>query len=497
MGSLTLLNRQCNRCLGPVLPVFVATILVLGSGCASLTEPDDTTDLTADADDDRLVTESELLAAHDLAPDFSAPTDELFAAAPVGHYDPEIAIAWVDLAYDLVKEGTLSPPVASRVYAYTGITLYEAVVPGMRDYRSLVGQLHGLHWVPPGGHGRYHWPTVANEALATILTSLFRDSAPALASIEALRDSYADAYRRQLPRGVFLRSWARGKAVGLAMAFWARRDGFSDNHNCSFTPPVGDGLWVPTPPAFAPPLEPCWEQMRTFVLPHASECDPGPPIAYSEEPGSDFYLEALEVYDTVQGLTAEQLTIARFWADGPGTTGTPPGHCMKIASQCLTQSDHNLAEAAECFAKVGIAVGDAFIACWWTKYEYNLLRPITYIRDLIDPAWVTAIPTPPFPEYTSGHSVQSGAAAEVLTDLFGELPFTDHSHDALGFAPRSFSNFFEAAEEAAISRLYGGIHFRAAITRGIEQGRCVGARVNQLEFRECGNQQVAAVYGSQ
>jgi hypothetical protein len=139
-----------------------------------------------------------------------------------------------------------------------------------------------------------------------------------------------------------------------------------------------------------------------------------------------------------------------------------------------------LDRAREAYAKLGIAVADAFVACWATKYEHNLLRPVTYIRKVIDPSWSTLLPTPPFPEYTSGHSVQSGAAARVLTDLFGDVPFEDRTHEARGLPTRSSRSFQAAADEAAISRLYDGIHFRSAIARGLEQGACVGALASQL-----------------
>ncbi|MDT8307011.1 MAG: vanadium-dependent haloperoxidase, partial [Anaerolineae bacterium] len=203
----------------------------------------------------------------------------------------------------------------------------------------------------------------------------------------------------------------------------------------------------------------------------------------SEAASSPFFEEAVEVYAAVNNLTAEQEAIARFWADNPGQTGTPPGHSMTIVSQILVQEGYMLDVAAEAYAAVGIAVSDAFISCWAAKYDYNLLRPVTYIQDFIDSAWTPPLPTPPFPEYSSGHSVQSAAAAQVLTDLFGAVPFTDHTHDALGYEPRSFPDFFAFAEEAAISRLYGGIHYRAAIERGLAQGQCVGQAVGALQFR--------------
>ncbi len=217
----------------------------------------------------------------------------------------------------------------------------------------------------------------------------------------------------------------------------------------------------------------------------AGSSDPGPPPAFSTDPASALYVEANEVYQTVNGLTAEQLEIALFWSDDPGTTATPPGHSASILTQTLRSQNSSLATAAVGYARLGLAVCDAFIECWDTKFQYNLLRPISYIRQYIDQGWGNPLPltTPPFPEYTSGHSVQSAAAATVLTATFGSIAFTDHTHDARGLPPRSFSSFEAAAQEAAISRLYGGIHYRAAIERGLQQGRRIGAAVAALPLR--------------
>jgi hypothetical protein len=222
-----------------------------------------------------------------------------------------------------------------------------------------------------------------------------------------------------------------------------------------------------------------------MVLSGGAECPPGEHPAYSEDPASAFHAEALETYEAVRNLTPQQEAIARFWSDDPGLTATPPGHSISITTHVLRREDASLATAAEAYARVGIAVCDAFISCWHQKYVYNLLRPVTYIRRLVDPEWLPLLVTPPFPEYTSGHSVQSGAAFQVLTDLFGSsYAFVDRTHDRLGLPPRSFSSFFEAAEEAAISRLYGGIHFRAAIDNGVEQGKCIGRAATALALRE-------------
>ncbi|MGH2673816.1 MAG: vanadium-dependent haloperoxidase [Actinomycetota bacterium] len=236
-------------------------------------------------------------------------------------------------------------------------------------------------------------------------------------------------------------------------------EGYLRNFPPDYVPPEGPGLWVPTPPDFLPALQPFWGSNRTCVLASGAACPPGDHTPYSEDPSSAFFLEALEVFETVNHLTPEQDTIARFWSDDPGTTSTPPGHSVSMTTQVLREVGVGLDVAAEAYARVGLAVGDAFIACWNVKYRYNLLRPVTYIQRRIDPTWSSLLRTPPFPEYTSGHSIQSGAWAQVMTDLFGTMAFTDHTNDDRGFEPRSFSSFFEAAREAAISRLYGGHPF--------------------------------------
>ena len=232
-------------------------------------------------------------------------------------------------------------------------------------------------------------------------------------------------------------------------------------------------------------MQPRWGDNRPFVLKSGSECAVDAPPPYSEDSASEFYRQALEVRDVVSSLTPDHETIALFWADDPGRTPTPPGHSISIATQVLKQKNASLAEAAETYAKAGMAVADSFIACWNTKYQHNLMRPITYIQSVIDADWTSLITTPPFPEYTSGHSVQSSAVAQVLTGLFGDnVAFADHTHDERGLAPRLFASFFAAAEEAAISRLYGGIHYRAAIEEGLEQGKCIGEKINAVKFKK-------------
>jgi hypothetical protein len=404
-------------------------------------------------------------------------------------FDAGVATAWFDLSRTLTRTTPgFTPPVASRALAYAGVALYEALAPGSRQYRSLARELPGLR-VRDRTDRALHWPTVANSTLAAMMRLLFPTTGDGnKAAIDDLEASFADRSRRRTMQSDFTRSAAHGRSVARSVFGWSRRDGGHEAYLRNFPPeyvaPVGRGLWVPTPPSFQSALQPTWGGNRCFAIASGSACPPGSPTPFSKDSSSAFFAEAVEVYDAVNNRTAEQESIALFWSDDPGVTSTPPGHSISIATQVIRLERASLMVAAETFAKVGMAVADAFISCWDAKYRYNLLRPVTYIRKLVDPDWLPLLNTPPFPEHTSGHSVQSGAAFQVLADLFGDrYSFDDHTHDERGLAPRHFDSFSQCADEAAISRLYGGIHFRPAIEHGLEQGRCVGRAVTDLPFR--------------
>jgi hypothetical protein len=332
---------------------------------------------------------------------------------------------------------------------------------------------------------------VLQAALAPVVRELFGNTGPtgqrAMAAVERRLDARAV---EGLPPEVVARSAAYGTAIAAHVLAWAAGDGGAVVENMGFPEAYalteGPAHWVPTSliRQQQTPLLPGWGENRTFAMPDGAACPLPPPPAYSEAPGSAFHAEALEVYETVNALDAEERAIARFWSDDPMLSPTPPGHWISIALQVLDAEDAPLDVRAEVLARLGVALADSFVACWNAKYVFDLVRPVTYIRRTIDPAWEPPLITPPFPEYPSGHSTQSGAAAEVLTAAFGEgFAFADATHVDDGLPARSYPSFWAAAEEAGISRLYGGIHFRAAIERGLDQGRCVGAHAVALRMR--------------
>ncbi len=415
-------------------------------------------------------------------------------AAPASSYSADVAQGWSDLHLKLVRRTWgFSPPVAARAFGYLGVTLYESVVPGMPDHQSLAHQLSELGDLPQPEPGvSYHWPTAANSALAAMTRSLFATTNTGnKAAIENLYEQYNAQFLAEIDSSTFERSSEYGEMIASAIFEWSMTDGghegYKRNFPADYEAPVGAGMWESTQRAKGQPsraMQPTWGNNRTFVPATSEACEVAPPLEYSEDPDSDFYADALEIYETVNELTPEQLEIARFWADDPFRTATPAGHSVSLLTQTLENEQATLDVAAEAYAKMGIALADAFINCWRDKYVYNLVRPVTYIQRVIDPQWHSVLITPPFPEYPSGHSVESSAAAQILTQLFGEdYAFTDHTHDEWGMTARSFESFADFAEEAGYSRMYGGIHYRTAVENGWEQGKCVAERVNGLRFR--------------
>jgi hypothetical protein len=392
--------------------------------------------------------------------------------------DATVATEWMEVLYKCVSDESFSPPVASRVYAYAGITLYEAVLPGMPGNQSLSGQLHEMPVMPiAASKAIYDWSSVANGALAVVIAGLMPGASDnTRRQIAALRDKLVTEREASVPADVVNRSMTYGVVLGNTILDWAATDGFAKTRPLVYNLTSGAASYW-TPESGKKAVEPFWGSLRPFALSSTAVCDVPLNVQFSSINGSEFYNQANEVKMTVDMLTDEQKTIADFWSDAPHVTGTPPGHWLIIESNLVDQLQLHLDKASEMYALSGIAIGDAFISTWREKYEVMLLRPVAYIQQNIDTKWKPYLATPSFPEYPSGHSVVSGAVAEVLTGTLGMVAFTDSSYVSRGFAARSFSSFEAAAREAAQSRLYGGIHYHAAIENGLQQGKCIGKTV--------------------
>ena len=392
---------------------------------------------------------------------------------------------WFDMALALTRHtATFSPPVASRAYGYLGVTAFEAVASGSGKLRTLAGQLNGLSATPAREVGvAYDDAVILDAALSSAVHDLFGNTGPTgHRAMDALDAKLQAEVTEGLAPDVVARSESYGRAVAAHILDWAKEDGGAAVANMGFPLEYklkpGPAYWVPTSTIVQQqaPLLPDWGKNRTFAMPMGATCELPAPPAYSEDTASEYYKEAREIYDTWRTLTSEQRAIARFWADDAMLSVTPPGHWLSIALQIVDREKLGLEKSVDVLARLGVAEADSFVGCWETKFVYDTVRPITYIRRVIDPQFETIVNTPPFPEFPSGHSAESAAAAIVLTSIFGDhYAFDDNTDAEDGLKPRSFASFWAAANEAAVSRLYGGIHYRAAIEMGADQGRCVGA----------------------
>lgn len=393
-------------------------------------------------------------------------------------FSSDAVVSWVNLQLQMVKvplpAGTAGQGL-DRCQAYCGIALYESVVPGMPAYRSLSGQLTDFPQMPSTEPGKaYHWAACANAALAEMNRKLFPKTADAnKTAMNNLENSWQAIYANEADAATIQRSVAFGKEVATRVFNWAATDG-SANVNPPYIPPVGPGLWVPTAPT--PPVGPYNYQLRKLVpgVDNGTQLDPPP--AFSTTPGSPFYNMVKEVYDAVKAITPDQKAMADYFKDIPGFT--PGGTYVALMAQVLDKVKPSLAKAALTYVKVGLAQHDAGVVLFTNKYHFNLIRPVTYIRNYIDPNWSTVIPTPNHPEFPSGHSTTGGAVIGMLSNIFGnDFHITLHTYDYLNYPPRSYTSFTQLLKEISASRFYGGLHYRPTLDKSEKQGKKVAENI--------------------
>jgi hypothetical protein len=385
---------------------------------------------------------------------------------------------------DVIVHDVFSPNVASRIYAYANIAAYETLVKQQAGYQSLYQQLPAFPEIPAPAQPVSFSLSAVYAFLLTGKKLVF--SEPALQ--DSINHILLQFKRKKIPGNLYEASLAYGKQVSDSIIRWSAADQYKETRRLRrYNFSKADGKWIPTPPGYMAAVEPYWNKIRCFVLDSASQFRPALPTAFSKEKDSAFYREANEVYTISRSMTEEQRNIANFWDCNPfflnveghvnfaGKKISPSGHWMSIVGIICKQANKSLVESSAAYTLASIALFDGFISCWDEKYRSNLIRPETYINAHIDETWRPLLQTPPFPEYTSGHSVISTATAVVLSSIFGnECSFDDNSEIEFGLPVRHFASINAASEEAAISRLYGGIHYRPAIKNGQLQGLQIG-----------------------
>ncbi len=407
----------------------------------------------------------------------------------------------VDNIFNLSKvmlHDVANPPVASRNYAYSLLGAFEVLVAS--------GELAAIsdRFIEDPNFEQEEIPVDLSNSFCAIYAMLEvgKGIMPSGYMLEddqdVLKNTYKKAYKwsdEELSKNILF-------AVRMAQKVldYAKTDGYNSLSTYTrYTPSGEPGGWYPTPPAYLEPVEPNWNTIRAFFMTSADQFKPVPPVPFSTEKDSDFMKALNEVYEVTRELTSEQKEIAAFWDCNPFAVEfsghvmiglkkiSPGGHWIGITGIASLQSKLSFVQAVRVHTYVALTLHDAFISCWDEKYRSDRIRPETAINKLIDKEWRPLLQTPPFPEYTSGHSVISTASAEMLTYLFGEdFRFTDTSEEYFGLEPRSFNSFREACNEAAISRLYGGIHYRDACEDGQDQGRNIGKYIVSV-LSEAGN----------
>ena len=403
-----------------------------------------------------------------------------------------IALAWNHLLLDLERYTPgYRAPVSARMFAYVELAGYEAAWPALKNYAAPSTFCAGY----PGAQlcsmpADYCLPAGLNAAYAQVFRDFFPNAPQAyLDKIGALENTHFHSLQRTVSDDVLQRSAVYGRQVAKSAWNWSATDlaghnGFLYNYDQRYTAPRCPGGWQPSDDHAMPALLPGWGTVRTFVV-GPDQATSRPPVAFSEAPGSVFHTEALEVFSMSQSLSKENRWIAEFWSDDlPGLTLSPAGRWISITNQAVARARLPFPKVMETYMKVGLAICDAAVICWNSKYKYNVERPETYIRRVVQPGWSPLHAAPSFPAYPSGHAMFGAAAAGVLTAACGsQFQITDYTHESrqeFAGMPRSFRSFAEMAQENAFSRVAIGVHYRMDCEEGLRLGKLIGQKIVAL-----------------
>jgi hypothetical protein len=404
--------------------------------------------------------------------------------------DADVLHANEDELTHVIIYDVFTPPVAARIYGYTNLASYEAMKYADPKYNSITAQLKGFDKMPEPQKGKsYNYTLAASKAFFTVAHKVTFS----LDTLKRYEDKLYSEYKEALPDSTYTNSMKLGEQIGNTVLKRANMDDYPQTRGKpKYLGSNTAGKWRPTPPDYMDGVEYCWGDMHTLLVDSSTIFLPPPPYPYSEDTTSAFYRQTVQVYQTSKHLTDEQKTIATYWDDNPFVVQhsghmmfadkkiTPGGHWIGITTIACKQSHANAVKVAQAYAITSIALFETFITCWEVKYKYNTIRPVTAINEKIDHNWLPLLQTPPFPEYTAGHSTISAASAVVLTHEFGDhFAFHDTSDLKYIGLQRDFKSFLQASDETAMSRFYGGIHYLNSSLMGAKQGREIGELIWQ------------------
>ncbi len=406
-------------------------------------------------------------------------------------YDAVVATSWYNLLTGITRKTPYNPPQTARIFAYTGLALYESVVPGMPSHQSVFKQFSG-NAITFEKKKDYYWPACANAALARIVTKMVRDyplQNPDLASVQQLESDLNETFKAFATDEQLAFSNEFGRYVADMIYDWSKTDGTLNPGGtlaaCPPYAPLGNpGNWVPTPPGFLPAAGACQRSLRTF-LPNIVDVSlpPAPPV-YSADSSSDFYKMNYEIYQISLNLSDEDKLICQAWRDILGTNYNTPAHMLKLTTEIIAIENTDLENASVIYAKQGVAVFDAIASSFNAKFHYSLLRPVTFIKSQIAPNWNSLYPTPQHPSYSAVSPAAAAAAVAILEEAFGKnYSFIDNTQATL-YKTWDYGSFDELLSDVGRSRTHSGLNFKISVDAGIVQGRSIGNKVNKFGFKK-------------
>ncbi|HET9826272.1 MAG TPA: vanadium-dependent haloperoxidase [Chitinophagaceae bacterium] len=405
------------------------------------------------------------------------------------HIGSAVATDWYKLQLRMILSANPATNNAlnAEAFAYMGIGLYESVRSGIKNSISLSKSLYQMPEMPEQDNNGYDLEVSANATLASLVRRMYPWLTTAnKASVDSLENIYNENLSVAMESEKFQRSQEYGRNIAAIIYNWSTTDNYNVS-NAGYTLPTSPvGVYIPTPPNFVKPVLPFISFSRPFLTEDGSGVCPPPLFAYSEDPSSDFYKMVRDLYDISKTLTSEQRTMALYWNDvGIGVGYGPVGHVMNVVTEAIDQNGVDLGIAAQAYAKSGIAIREAQLLCFRSKYQYLQMRPVSYIRKVIDPTWLPLIPTPTHPEYPAAHAYITTMVMTALTSVLGnDVGVVDHTYDFRGFAPRTFESLIKVGEESGFSRRYGGIHYLPSIIVGLSEGKALGTRIGNIKLQE-------------
>lgn len=412
---------------------------------------------------------------------------EKYEKNKVFYNDPAIFHESMQKLTDVIVYDIFSPPVASRIYVYPTIAAYEILINQHPNFKSLTGKIKGLDKIPlPDPDLEYSFPLASIHAFLVVGKDLIFSEEKIT---DYQKELMSELKELGIPNDIYNRSIDYGDIVASHIRKWYKKDNYDQTRSFPKYTIRRNNIesWKPTPPDYMEGIEPHWNKIRTLLIDSADQFTVDQPPSFSMKKDSHFYKDLYEVYQIGKNLTDEQKQIASFWDCNPYVSHhkghamfatkkiTPGGHWIGITKIATQKADLSLMETIYTYTLVSVGLFDSFIVCWDEKWRSILVRPETLINQFIDKEWIPYLQTPPFPEYTSGHSVISRTSAKILTKVLGDnFEFLDTTEEKYGLKARNYKSFIEAADEAAISRIWGGIHYMPAIILGVKQGDKVG-----------------------